>query len=103
MNKALMLVNEGQVWINNKYVQALLLGPVNMNKGNHHNSVSNREYEIIQQLSLGKKNKDIADGLYMSEHTVKAHMSHIFKKFKVSNRVELITVLNSCSHRNPEI
>jgi len=34
----------------------------------------------------------------MSEQTVKAHMSHIFKKFNVSSRAELISHIMTASH-----
>lgn len=52
--------------------------------------LTNREKTIIQLVSSGARNKEIADRLCISEHTVKAHISSIFRKTKSRNRVELL-------------
>jgi two-component system, NarL family, nitrate/nitrite response regulator NarL len=48
-----------------------------------------REREIISAIVTGSVNKDIAAKLFLSEDTVKHHLSHIFAKAGVSNRLEL--------------
>ncbi|QSX37882.1 helix-turn-helix transcriptional regulator [Shewanella sedimentimangrovi] len=53
-------------------------------------SLTNRERTIIQLVSSGARNREIADNLCISEHTVKAHISSIFKKTESRNRVELL-------------
>ncbi|GIU06762.1 MULTISPECIES: response regulator transcription factor [unclassified Shewanella] len=52
--------------------------------------LTNREKTIIQLVSSGARNKEIADKLCISEHTVKAHISSIFRKTQARNRVELL-------------
>ncbi|MCL1050252.1 LuxR C-terminal-related transcriptional regulator [Shewanella abyssi] len=52
--------------------------------------LTRREKTIIQQVSSGARNKEIAQGLCISEHTVKAHISSIFRKTHARNRVELL-------------
>lgn len=52
----------------------------------HH--LSPRETDILQMISCGKCNKEIADTLFISEKTVRNYISHIFKKIHVSNRTE---------------
>ena len=47
-----------------------------------------REQEVLTAIAAGKGNKEIAGMLYISLETVKSHVKHIFKKFKVKNRVE---------------
>lgn len=47
-----------------------------------------REKEVLTAIAAGKGNKEIAGMLYISLETVKSHVKHIFKKFKVKNRVE---------------
>ena len=43
-------------------------------------SLTNREYEVLTLIAEGLNNKDIAEKLYISEKTVKNHVSSIFKK-----------------------
>lgn len=52
--------------------------------------LTNRERTIIQLVSSGARNKEIAHRLCISEHTVKAHISSIFRKTQSRNRVELL-------------
>ena len=55
-----------------------------------HIELSMREIEILEQLSKGLKNKDIADNLFISFSTVKKHIENIYKKLQAHNRIELI-------------
>lgn len=52
--------------------------------------LTSRERTIIQFVSSGARNKEIAHRLCISEHTVKAHISSIFRKTQSRNRVELL-------------
>ncbi|MEM5504174.1 response regulator transcription factor [Shewanella frigidimarina] len=52
--------------------------------------LTTRERTIIQLVSSGARNKEIAQRLCISEHTVKAHISSIFRKTESRNRVELL-------------
>ena len=52
--------------------------------------LTQREKAVIQLVSSGARNKEIADHLCISEHTVKAHISSIFRKTQSRNRVELL-------------
>ena len=46
-----------------------------------------RETEVLKFMALGMKNAEIAKKLTISEHTVKAHVCHILKKFSASDRL----------------
>lgn len=52
--------------------------------------LSDRETEVLFELSKGKSNKEIAEYLCISLATVKTHMINIYSKLQVSNRVEAI-------------
>ncbi|MBW8183236.1 MULTISPECIES: response regulator transcription factor [Shewanella] len=52
--------------------------------------LTSRERTIISLVSSGARNKEIAHRLCISEHTVKAHISSIFRKTQSRNRVELL-------------
>ena len=98
MKKALKLVYEDQIWINNSNLKALLYKAGTDSRSGKIDNVSKREKEVLEYITKGKKNKEIAEHLFMSEQTVKAHISHIFKKFNVSSRSQLISLLMSPSY-----
>ena len=51
-----------------------------------------RETEVLQQMARGLANKEIADVLGISEHTVKDHLKSILGKLRVADRTEAVTV-----------
>lgn len=57
-----------------------------------HCVISEREVEILQLVTKGYRNKEIAKSLAIEESTVKYHLSSIFTKLSVSNRTEAVLV-----------
>lgn len=53
-------------------------------------NLSNREYEVLQLLTKGYSNADIAESLFLSLSTVKTHVSHLFVKMDVKSRTQAI-------------
>ncbi len=51
-------------------------------------NLTSRELEVLQLIAEGMINKEIAKQLYISEKTVKNHVSNIFKKIDVSDRTQ---------------
>lgn len=51
-------------------------------------SLSQREYDILKLVASGLSNKSIAEQLFISEKTVKNHLTHIFRKLEVTDRVQ---------------
>jgi DNA-binding NarL/FixJ family response regulator len=52
--------------------------------------LTKREREIIVLVSEGLRNKEIAERLFISDATVRTHLSSIFAKLNVPNRLKLI-------------
>lgn len=50
--------------------------------------LTERELKILEILSQGKSNKEIADSLGISENTVEQHLKNIYEKLNVQNRTE---------------
>jgi DNA-binding NarL/FixJ family response regulator len=50
-----------------------------------------REIEVLHKLARGLANKEIADTLGISEHTVKGHLKNILAKLRVADRTEAVT------------
>jgi DNA-binding NarL/FixJ family response regulator len=93
--KCVRRVYEGQIWLKSKDVkhlvdalaqprrlQALDAGGVNL--------LTNREQDVMRLVAEGLGNREIAQQLNLSQHTVKNYLFHIFDKLGVSNRVELV-------------
>lgn len=57
---------------------------------------TDREMEVLRELTTGASNAQIAEKLFMSERTVKAHIQHMQEKTGFSNRVELAVKAREC-------
>ncbi|MDF9844700.1 DNA-binding CsgD family transcriptional regulator [Paenibacillus sp. PastF-1] len=55
--------------------------------------ISPREEEVLELIVHGKTNKEIASALFISEHTVKNHLSRIFNKMNVTDRSQIIALI----------
>ena len=88
--KALNAIDAGQVWIDNSRIRVLLKHAESLVKTQPDSNLSKKEREIIILISEGRKNKEIADSLCISEQTVKSHISRIFRKTNVNTRSQLV-------------
>lgn len=55
--------------------------------------LTKREVEILREIYDGKNNTQIADELFISESTVKAHIYNLFRKMDVRSRVEAVCIV----------
>lgn len=51
--------------------------------------LSNSELNVLKLCASGKSNQEIADELFISVHTVKKHISNIFRKLGITSRKEM--------------
>ena len=87
----LLRVTRSQLRFDEKrLVTADFLSKILERDDNSQQQVSNRETEVLEELSTGKSNKEIARALDMTENTVKFHLKNIFSKLNVSRRVQAI-------------
>lgn len=59
-------------------------------KPSFENILSERELEVLHKLSNGTNNRQIADELFVSTNTIKAHIKNIYKKLHVNSRAEAV-------------
>lgn len=59
-------------------------------KADSRQGLTDREQVVLQELALGKTTKEIAGTLVVSEETVKTHLTHIYQKLGVSDRVQAV-------------
>lgn len=79
MNKKSLYVNASTLKeIDHKKIKAL--------------DISKREYEVLQQIASGLSNKEIAEKLFLSESTIKTHVSNLLLKLDVKRRTQAIQI-----------
>jgi DNA-binding NarL/FixJ family response regulator len=88
-------VHQGQVWAGNEEIQHLLDAlqtavPMRCANSRGENLLSMRERQIIPMVADGLTNKEMAQKLAISEHTIKNHLFRIYEKLGISSRVELV-------------
>jgi diguanylate cyclase (GGDEF)-like protein/PAS domain S-box-containing protein len=60
-------------------------------------SISSREMDVFKLIVNGLSNKEISNELFISEHTVKNHITHIFQKLTVNDRLQAMAkVYQAC-------
>ena len=59
-------------------------------------ALSPRERQVIQAIGRGLKNSQIAEQLCLSETTVRHHLTSIYAKLEVSDRLELLVFAHRC-------
>ena len=95
--KAIERVNAGEVWFERALMADALskLSQQNGAKGKDVEQVriatlTQREHEVVALVGEGLKNKQIAERLFISDTTVHHHLTSIFAKLGVSDRLELV-------------
>ncbi len=93
--KGISGVAAGQYWVGRKSVSDVVefarreLAPRNHEPRGERFGLTRRKLEIIAAILAGRSNREIASALSLSEQTIKHHLSMIFRKTGVSNRLEL--------------
>jgi DNA-binding NarL/FixJ family response regulator/class 3 adenylate cyclase len=55
-------------------------------------TLTSREIEVLRQVAGGNRNRDIGEGLFISEETVKVHIRHIMEKLGASDRTQAVSI-----------
>ena len=92
--KAIEKVHSGEVWLD-RLTMGRVLQEISEEKQSDPNrekidTLTERERQVVSLVGEGLKNKQIADRLFISETTVTHHLSSVFSKLEVSDRLELV-------------
>jgi len=94
--RSIKSVFSGKLWIRQYILEKFVLDLLPKLEFNeepqnkeYFNLLTKRELDIVKLVVRGHKNKEIGQKLYVTEKTVKNHLSHIFRKLNVKKRVEL--------------
>ncbi|HEX6124134.1 MAG TPA: response regulator transcription factor [Pyrinomonadaceae bacterium] len=95
--KAIRQVSTGDLWFQRKMMVAAIQQLVKEKKSlpeklfsYNCEGLTSREREVLTLICKGMKNKAIADSLFITETTVRHHLTSIFEKLKVNSRLELV-------------
>ena len=76
------------------FATANIVNPIPEQEKNHLDLLSAREQDVAKAVAAGKSNKEVAKDLDITERTVKAHLSAVFEKLHVRDRLHLVLVLS---------
>ena len=90
--KGLQALIDGELWMSRSLMTRMIsfLRRQQLNSYRPVCGLTHRELEIIGLLGSGASNSEIADRLFVSEHTVKSHLYNIFRKIDVHNRIQAV-------------
>ena len=101
-------VHEGKAWVSHDQLtlvlEALAATPkIRAVNGKGMNLLSKREVQVVRCLAEGLTNREIAERVGLSQHTIKNYLFRIFDKLGVSNRIELLFMTLSQTSAAPLI
>lgn len=95
--KAIESVHKGEFWFDRVSMRQTIRELVNEKQMLYetprvaaHNILTEREKQVVDLVCKGLKNKDIADKLFITETTIRHHLSSIFEKLNLTSRLELV-------------
>lgn len=91
--KCLQAILDGELWVSRKILAKAVLSKRSLIAKSSRKAtdfLSPREIEILQFIMIGATNREIAEKLYISPHTVKSHAYNIYSKINVPNRLQAI-------------
>lgn len=93
LGQAIESVKAGQIWLPPAILSQLIAivgaGDIAPSDNGIMNVLSEREQEVARYVAEGMSNREMADKMYVSLRTVKAHLSSIYEKTGLRNRLEL--------------
>jgi DNA-binding NarL/FixJ family response regulator len=87
---AIQNIIAGRKYVTSTLVQILVDDLISPAPKERHDTLSDREFQVLLEVAKGKKVKEIADELHISPKTVSTYRTRIFEKLKLSTTAELV-------------
>jgi DNA-binding NarL/FixJ family response regulator len=101
LTEAVKVVQLGEIWVGKKLMQSIIANLARLTRAQGSESTANalsllteREQEIAKFLAEGASNKVIASRIGVTERTVKAHLTSIFRKTGATDRLQLALLIH---------
>ena len=108
LSRCVRCVHDGEVWATNHHLDVAITALANSPTVRAVNAeglslLSERELQVVRCLAEGLTNREIAERLQLSQHTVKNYLFRVFDKLGVSSRMELLfmTLRQSSAEQTP--
>jgi two-component system response regulator DegU len=88
LSRALLAINNGDFYVDPRLAGSMLRRMSERRHKGDPSELSERETDVIQLIAMGLSNKQISERLFLSEKTVKNHISRIFSKLNVTARTQ---------------
>lgn len=91
IEQAISTVESGNVWLGQNIMQAMIQAINNAPEKSDgwKTDLTDREIQVCDAVLTGQNNKQIAEKIFVTERTVKAHLHNIFQKLSVKDRLSL--------------
>jgi DNA-binding NarL/FixJ family response regulator len=94
LSDAIEIIKDGNIWIHPPFMQRIILNLKSSDKKDETLAkLTDREKDIALLVADSLSNKDIATKLNITDRTVKAHLSSIFEKLEIKDRLSLALLL----------
>ena len=106
LRQVALVVTNGGLWVGQSLLRQVVSGATRMlqqragqgtSSSDWQTKLSERECEVAGSIATGASNKEIAQQLGITERTVKAHLSAIFEKLGIRDRLQLSLIINGVS------
>ncbi len=104
ISQMLQSLSGGNIWLGRSLLQRLLRDvDARLPEPENHwaDALSPREQEVARYASLGESNAEIAERMSIGERTVRAHLSAIFEKLQVEDRLMLALKVHGIGRKQP--
>ena len=93
--KCIRAVRSGQIWASSKHLDLVMqafaeVAPFKLGGATGRRLLAKRERDVVQQVVEGFSNREAANQLGITEHTVSNYLFKIYEKLGISSRVELV-------------
>ena len=106
--KCIQVVHRGEIWASSQQIDYLIdlisqVPSLRVINASGNRLLTPREEQVVALVAEGLSNREIAEELKLSEHTIKKYVFRIFDKLGISTRVELVLyAVNHGDHRRAE-
>lgn len=92
---ALAMIQRGRTYYDPVLLEEMMAPKIHFNMSNMTETLTPKEMEVLMELGKGHSNRQIANALYITEYTVKKHVSQVLGKLNLTDRTQAALYANA--------